>query len=99
MTYNISDPLENIVAAALERSGTRFIHETEDNKRTMGLDFYLPDIDVHIEVKQFHSDRISKQMSRADNVIALQGHFAVAAFCTMLCGEINILDLVEYSTQ
>lgn len=38
-----------------------------------GLDFYLSDLDIYIEVKQFHSDRIARQMSRRKNVIAIQG--------------------------
>ena len=37
------------------------------------LDFYLEDFDVYIEVKRFHTPRIAAQMSRAENVIAVQG--------------------------
>jgi len=39
----------------------------------LGLDFYLPDFDLYIEVKRFHSPRIGEQMSRHPNVIAIQG--------------------------
>lgn len=39
----------------------------------IGLDFYLPDFDLYIEVKRFHSPRIGEQMSRAENVIVIQG--------------------------
>lgn len=39
----------------------------------LGLDFYLPDFDLYIEVKRFHSPRIGEQMGRYENVIAIQG--------------------------
>lgn len=49
-----------------------------------GLDFYLPDYDCYVEVKQFHSDRIAKQMSKRDNVIAIQGKGALECFKKMM---------------
>lgn len=59
-----------------------------------GLDFYLPDLDIYIEVKQFHSDRIAKQMARRPNVIAIQGRGAVLTFCAMLKGpKVNVQDI------
>jgi hypothetical protein len=41
------------------------------------LDFYLPAFDIYIEIKQFHSERIHKQMGLQENVIAIQGKKAV----------------------
>jgi hypothetical protein len=49
-----------------------------------GLDFYLPDFDVYVEIKQFHSNRIAEQMSRRDNVIAIQGRKAMDCFEKMM---------------
>jgi hypothetical protein len=71
----IMDPMEMLIADALSRAGVRFEHDFSG--KTKGLDFYLPDHDLYIEVKRFHSDRISEQMSRAPNVIAVQGKIAV----------------------
>jgi hypothetical protein len=71
----IMDPMEMLVAEALARAGVRFEHDFSG--KTKGLDFFLPEHDIFIEVKRFHSDRIGEQMSRAENVIAVQGKAAV----------------------
>lgn len=76
------DPMEAIVSLALVRANISFV--TEIDERAKHLDFYLPDFDVHIEVKQFHSVRIAKQMARADNVIAIQGIKAAQWFASRL---------------
>jgi hypothetical protein len=65
--WSISDPVERIIADALEARGIAYRHEQN------GLDFYLPEHDLYIEVKRMHSPRIAEQMSRAPNVIAVQG--------------------------
>lgn len=68
------DPMERLIAAALDDADIPFIPGEKTPER---LDFYLPVQGVHIEVKQFHSDRIAEQMDRAPNVIAVQGRQAV----------------------
>jgi transcriptional regulator with XRE-family HTH domain len=74
------DPMEQLVERALQRAGVEY--ETDQGGGTAtGLDFYLPQHGVAIEVKRFHSDRIAEQMSRAPNVIALQGEPAIRLFC------------------
>ena len=78
----LDDPMEKIVRDALESAGILFVEERD--QRACGLDFYLPIVDVHIEVKQFHTDRISEQMSRVPNVIAIQGIEAARLFAKML---------------
>lgn len=75
-----SDPLERMVEASLQRAGVDYLTDRGGGNPTR-LDFYLPDLDVSIEVKRFHTDRIAEQMARADNVIALQGEGAVRLFC------------------
>lgn len=75
------DPMERLIRDALQVSGVRFI---EGDKNGVGLDFHLPEHDFFIEVKQFHSDRISRQMKRADNVIVAQGRGAVEALARMI---------------
>ncbi|MGO1079713.1 hypothetical protein [Inquilinus sp. CA228] len=80
----LDDPMETIIAAALDAAGIAYKHDRVDAKASQGLDFYLPEMDLYIEVKQFHSDRIAEQMSRAPNVIAIQGIGAAVAFARML---------------
>lgn len=70
------DPLEDAIEAALKEAGIRYVRD-RDGLVPSHLDFYLPDADVYIEVKRFHSDRIGGQMARAENVIAVQGLRAV----------------------
>lgn len=67
------DPMERLVADALDRAGINY-HRGE---ATGELDFRLIDYGVHIEVKRFHSPRIERQMARHPNVIAAQGEAAV----------------------
>lgn len=78
----MNDPIESIVRKALEASPLLFVEE--EDPMAKGMDFYLPILDIHIEVKQFHSDRIAEQMSRAANVIAIQGADAARLFAQML---------------
>lgn len=77
----INDPVERIVADALTRAGVPF---TTGDENAAGLDFYLPDHDLYIEVKQFHSPRIEEQMSRAANVVAVQGRAAAEWLATRI---------------
>lgn len=77
---HFADRLERDISAALTAAGISHIHESEGAP----LDFYLPDYDVHIEVKRFHTERINGQLTRAENVILLQGISAVRLFIKIL---------------
>jgi len=66
-----ADHLEKQIAEMLDSLKIDFIHESEDKHQ--GLDFYIPKYDVYIEVKQFHAERIHRQISSRDNVIVIQG--------------------------
>ena len=77
----MTDPIEKIIATALTNAGLEY---KSDFGGGAVLDFYIPQWDVHIEVKQFHSPRIAKQMARAENVIAIQGRNAAEWFATLL---------------
>lgn len=68
---HFADHLEKEVASILDQKGIHYIHESEGNGST--IDFYLPGYDVFIEVKQFHAERVLKQLSSKDNVILIQG--------------------------
>lgn len=76
------DPVEAIVAAALDAAGVAY--ERDDGTKPGRLDFYLPAFGVHIECKRFHSPRITEQMARAENVIAIQGIEAARAFAQLV---------------
>lgn len=70
------DPMELIVEKALIDGGISYQTDLEAETGSM-LDFYLPDFDISIEVKRFHSTRIGEQMARVRNVIVAQGETAV----------------------
>lgn len=70
-----TDPLELDVAQMLREKHIPFVHESQNKDQR--LDFYLPDYDVYIECKQFHSDRVLEQLRSQRNVILLQGHGSV----------------------
>lgn len=72
----MDDPMERMVAAALSSAGIHYATDFGGGNQT-GLDFYLPEYDVHIEVKRFHSDRVAGQMKRAPNVVVAQGEVAI----------------------
>ncbi len=78
-----NDPLEQTVVHALDHAGIQYVTDYE-GLVPKHLDFHLSDFDVFIEVKGGHSDRISNQMKRAPNVIAVQGLAAVHWFAKML---------------
>lgn len=83
MKKRITNPLEEKIAAELRRAGIAY--GADGTSSTKNLDFHITESDVYIEVKAFHSDRIAEQMSRAENVIAIQGTKAVEWFAWVLC--------------
>ena len=78
----VADPMEDIIARALDAAGLDYARDY-GGENPSGLDFRLAN-GVEIEVKRFHSPRIAGQMSRADNVIAIQGKEAVEFFSGLL---------------
>lgn len=77
---SISDYLEQTIADRLTELGILFIHDSQGG--TKGLDFYLPNHDIYIEVKQFSAPRSKEQLERADNIILIQGVKALDFFTT-----------------
>ena len=73
---------EAVIRDALKREGFKFTEETDP--ANAGLDFYLSNYDLAIEVKAMHSPRIAEQMSRHKNVIAVQGIGAAEFVAAML---------------
>jgi hypothetical protein len=81
MTRSIRDPMERMIAEALDEACIAYSVEGENGQR---LDFYLPEHELFIEVKQFHSDRIASQLRDTPNVIVAQGRPAVTALAALL---------------
>lgn len=79
---HISDPLELEVANALTEKGIAFVHESQGTGQR--LDFYLPQFEIYMEVKRYHTPRIEQQMALQENVILIQGSKAVHAFLAMI---------------
>jgi hypothetical protein len=78
----MSDPVEQIIRDALTERDIGF-----DRHDSVGLDFYIPDWDLHIECKQFHSPRSIEQCAKASNVILIQGKRAAKIFAYLLKGD------------
>lgn len=77
-----ADPVEIIVYRGLIAAQVPFTNNPRD---TLGLDFkLLTEPEIYIECKQFHSPRITEQMSRAKDVIAVQGIEAAHFFAGLL---------------
>lgn len=76
------DPMEQIIAEALDQAGIRYVTDHGGGNPT-NLDFGL-ESGIQIEVKQYHSARIADQMSRAPDVIAVQGRNAVMFMAHLL---------------
>lgn len=79
------DPMEAQIADALRAIGIEFGRD-RDCSSPANLDFYVPSLDVHIEVKRMHTPRVSEQMGRVENVIVAQGPLAVAWLARLIKG-------------
>lgn len=67
------DPIEEIVATALDATGLWY-------RRGEGkeADFVVPGLDIEIECKQFYSARAIRQLEGKENVILVQGRAAAS---------------------
>lgn len=79
----MDDPMEKQFAMICRLHDIR-CERADQSKGSSGLDFFLPDYDVYVEVKRFHSPRIAEQMARRPNVVAIQGDGAMDAFAKIL---------------
>lgn len=68
----------------LDEAGIKYVRDRRFENTVIVLDFYLPDYDIYIEVKQFHSDRMTNQLKAYENVILIQGKKAAEAFVKMI---------------
>ena len=79
----MTDPVEKRVRSALREAGIEYI---DGDRLPEALDFYLPGLDIWIECKQHHTDRIAKQTARVANIIVIQGMQAAEVFASWLKG-------------
>lgn len=73
--------LEQKIANALKEENIIF----ESNAHR--LDFFLPDFNVYIEIKKYHSERSNSQLQSQENIILIQGKKAVDLFCNIIKRE------------
>lgn len=80
-------PIEEEMEQFLIERGLRYTRPDRDKDDPANLDFFLPDLQLYIEVKQFHTDRINNQIARAPearSVIVLVGRNSVEALRALL---------------
>jgi hypothetical protein len=75
------DPMEAVLERGFEAAGIAYRRGDDGPRR---LDFYLPTLDIYVEVKRFHTPRIAEQMSRVPDIIVIQGMKAAVTFVKML---------------
>jgi len=80
----IDDPIERLIAEALDDAQINFIRDGEPGNQDARLDFYLPDFGTFIECKAYHTPRAASQLSRGENVILIQGRKAAELFASMI---------------
>ena len=88
----MTQPTEKLIAQALTDAGIAFTREDRNAGRParaddVTMDFHLVDFDIYVEVKQFHTPRIARQMAQAPNVIAVQGQQAVEFFASLIAAK------------
>ena len=92
MRISKGNKLEQQIADTLIEAGIKFLHESDYGANERRLDFFLPDYDIHIEVKWGMSPkdkgkaRILRQIASEPNIILLKGQKAVDLFCKLIKG-------------
>lgn len=77
----MNDPVEAIVARALDDAGISYT-------RPDGTpDFKITAFNLEIEVKQFYSERVIRQLEGKENIILIQGKPAASYFYRLLNGD------------
>lgn len=77
---DIKDPVERIVAAALDATGLWYRQGQAEGE----ADFILPGLNLEIECKQFYSERAIRQLEGKENIILIQGKDAAAGLAKLL---------------
>lgn len=81
------DPMEIAVEQWLIANGVNY-RRADDMKAR--LDFFLPDFNVYIECKQFHTPRTNEQLQRATDIIVVQGRGSLKFLDSLIArGRVN----------
>jgi len=83
----MGDPVEKIVAEALDQAGINYERDKEvmpGSDWSHSIDFYLTDMLLWIEVCQFHTPRKIEQLRSLPNVILIQGIGAALSFASFI---------------
>ncbi len=83
--HGLPDPVEIVLERGFEKAGIEY-RRADDGQRH--LDFYLPGLNIYVEVKQFHTPRVADQMARVPDIIVIQGMKAVVTFVKMIGGYV-----------
>lgn len=78
--------LEKQLSILLRAAGIAFTLPERDVSDPTTLDFHLTDLDLYIEVKQFHTPRVSDQLAKVPErktAIVLQGPNSVHDFARL----------------
>jgi hypothetical protein len=79
-------PLEKQFIILMEGAGVEYTRPEQTQSDPTNLDFYLPAMDLNVEVKQWHSDRIAGQLSKLPRnaaALVLIGRQAVEKFSSL----------------
>ncbi|NOG70490.1 hypothetical protein HJG45_08920 [Roseicella sp. DB1501] len=71
-----------------EKHGIEYTKPEQEKDNPSNLDFYLPEYDVSVEVKQFPTERIHDQMIKSGqkDIIVLVGKGSIKALHYMISG-------------
>lgn len=76
------DPMEQIIAQALDDAGYAYTRSIDVGGRS--IDFHLTVTDIYVEVKRFHTPRSILQMEKVENIVVVQGERAVRALAAII---------------
>ena len=83
----MTDPLEKQFQRFLEDKGIEFTRPERDPLDPTNLDFYIPKLDLYVEIKRFHTERLIKQVAAVPheaNTMILVGNNAIWAFLQLM---------------
>jgi hypothetical protein len=80
----IPDPVETLLERGFDAAG--ILYRRADTKKGRHIDFFLPELDIYVEVKRYHTPRTTEQMARVPDIIVIQGMKAAATFVKMIGG-------------
>lgn len=79
------DPVEKVIADALDAVGIAHIREVAPNgPNGRSLDFYVPSWGIYIECKRYHAGRVVHQMASVPDILVAQGMPAAIVLANLI---------------